>query len=76
MTSEGCAAHPVGYNSPLQTKMAIWRIFLNLYLLVGVWEPTADYSGCLTRQNDHYSLQRAATPDQITQQNMPRAGGP
>ncbi len=49
MTSEGCAAHPVGYISPLQTKMAIWRIFLNLYFLAGVWEPATDYNGCLAQ---------------------------
>jgi hypothetical protein len=27
MFSEGSAAHPVEYNSPLQNKMAIWRTF-------------------------------------------------
>ncbi len=32
MSSEGCAAHPVGYNSPLQIKMAIWRPFFEFEL--------------------------------------------
>jgi len=27
MSSEGCADHPVWYNSPLQIKMAIWQNF-------------------------------------------------
>ncbi len=27
MSSEGCAAHPVGYNSPLQIKMAFGALF-------------------------------------------------
>ncbi len=49
MSSEGCAAHPVGYNSPLQTKLAIWRIFYNLNLLARVWEPATDYNGCLAQ---------------------------
>ena len=34
ISAEGCAAHPVGYNSQLQIVMAPWRtFFLNLNLL-------------------------------------------
>jgi hypothetical protein len=76
MSSPGCAANPVGYNSSLQIKMAIWRDVLNLNLQYQVWEPAPDYNGCFARfkclksmPNGHYFLQRAATPDQITQQN-------
>jgi hypothetical protein len=47
-----------------------------------VWEPTADYNGCLAHfkckkrePNEYYYLQQAATPDQIAQQNLQREGG-
>jgi hypothetical protein len=32
MFSEGCAAYPVRYNSPLQMKMDIWRTFFEFEL--------------------------------------------
>jgi hypothetical protein len=61
ISSEGCATHPVGYNSPLQEVMAVWRAS-NLEKIAS---------------NGHYYMQRAATPDQITQQNsLQGAGGP
>ncbi len=50
MSSEGNAAHPVGYNSPLQIVMAIYHTFLKLELAG---------SGV---QGGHYYLQRAVTP--------------
>ncbi len=31
MSSEGYAAHVVGYNSLVQIKMATWRTFLKLF---------------------------------------------
>jgi hypothetical protein len=30
ISTEGCTAHPVGYNSPLQIVMAVRRIFLRI----------------------------------------------
>ncbi len=33
MASEGCAAHPVGYNSPLQIEIAVWRTFFEFELV-------------------------------------------
>jgi hypothetical protein len=33
MPSEGCAAHPVRYKSPLHTKKAIWRTFFKNFEL-------------------------------------------
>jgi hypothetical protein len=32
MSSKGYAAYPVGYNSPLKIKMAIWRPFFEFEL--------------------------------------------
>jgi hypothetical protein len=56
--------------------MTVWHTFLNLHLLGQVWEPAADYNSCSVpfnfkkvRQNGYYYLRRAATPDQITQEN-------
>jgi hypothetical protein len=46
MSSEGCAAHSVGYRSPLKIVMAVRQIFLKFNLLGRVWGPGADY-GCL-----------------------------
>jgi hypothetical protein len=60
------------------------HLFFTLNLLGWVWQPAADYSGCLacfgfkkSAPNGHYYLQRAVTSDQITQQNsLQKAGGP
>jgi hypothetical protein len=68
MSSGGCSAHPVRYNSPLlQIVMAVWHTFLK-FELVG---SGVDFNGCLAHfkfkqisANGHYYLQRAATPDQ------------
>ncbi len=53
--------------------MAVWRTFyLNSNFLGRVWQHTADYNGV---PKGHYYLQRAVTPEQITQQNsLQRAG--
>jgi hypothetical protein len=45
MSSEGCDAHLVGYTSA-RCRLK-WHLFFNLNLLGRVWEPTADYNGCL-----------------------------
>jgi hypothetical protein len=37
MSSEGCAAHPVGYNRPLQIGMVVWPFFFEF----------EDYNVCL-----------------------------
>ncbi len=67
MLSEGNAALPVGCDSTLQIVMAVWRPFcLNSNFLGRVWQPSADNNGAL---KGHYYLQRAVTPNQITQQN-------
>ncbi len=83
MSPEGCAAHPVVCNSLLQIVLAVWRIILNWNwnLLGGLREPSAGYMAVWYASkkapNNHHYLQRAATPDQITQQNsLQRAGGP
>jgi hypothetical protein len=84
MSSGGCADHPVGYNSSLQIKMAIWRTFFEFELNIGrVWGPAVDYYCCFALFKTKYPkvmayfLQRAATPDQITQQNsLQRSVGP
>jgi hypothetical protein len=84
ISSEGCAAHPVEYNSPLQIKMDIWRTFLNLNLQGRAWKAAAFYNGCLASfkfkkkcANGNNYRQRAAKPNQITQQNsFQQAGGP
>jgi hypothetical protein len=67
-----CAAHSVGQPAAdINDRLAHFLLNFNL-----LWEPTADYSGCLVRlkfkksaPNDLYYLQQAATPGQITQQN-------
>jgi hypothetical protein len=74
--SEGNAAHPVGSDSPLQIVMAVWRPFcLNSNFLGRVRQPSAaDNNGA---PKGHFYLQRAVTPNQITQQNsLQRAGAP
>ncbi len=73
--SEGNAAHPVRCGSSLQIVMAVWRPFcLISNFLGGVQQPYADNNGA---PKGHYYLQRAVTPDQITQQNsLQRAGAP
>ncbi len=74
MSSENCAAHPVGYSSLLQKVMAILRTFFkNLNLLGQMFNTLQIFKKCSKRP---YYLQRAAIPDQITQQNMQRAEGP
>jgi hypothetical protein len=81
--TEGCAAHPVRYNSPLHTTVHVF-LNLNLNLLGRVCQPDADemvvwHTSNFEKSapNDHYYLQRAATPDQVTQQNkLQRAGWP
>jgi hypothetical protein len=61
MFSECNAAHPVGCDSPLLTIMAFWQAS-NLKK---------------SAPNSYFYLQRAVTPDQITQQNsFQKAGGP
>jgi hypothetical protein len=61
MLSEGTAAHPVECDSPA------WRPFcLSSNFLGRVWQPSAENNGA---PKVHYYLQRAVTPDQITQQN-------
>jgi hypothetical protein len=74
--SEGNAAHPVGSDSPLPIVMAVWRPYcLNSNFLGRVRQPSAaDNNGA---SKGHYCLQRAVTPNQITQQNsLQRAGAP
>jgi hypothetical protein len=73
--SEGNAANPVGCDSPLQIEMAVWRPFcLSSNFLGGVLQPSADNNGA---PKGHYYLQRAVTPNQITQQNsVQKAGAP
>jgi hypothetical protein len=69
MSSEGCAAHPVGYNSPASDSYGHLAHFFKIW--------TYWYNACLalfklkkkSAPTDHYYLQWAATPDQITQQN-------
>ncbi len=61
MFSEGIAAHPVVCDTPLLTIMAVWR--------------ASNFKNSAPK--GHYYLQRAVTPDQITQQNsLQRAEGP
>jgi hypothetical protein len=36
MFSEGCTAHQVGYNKPLQIEKAIWRTFFFEFELAGL----------------------------------------
>ncbi len=85
MSSEACAAHPVGRYSPLQIVITVWRtFFLNLNLRGQVREPAADYNGCLACIYIFFKCAirtftsvPGATSDQITQQNsLQRAGGP
>ncbi len=73
MLSEDNAAHPVGCVSALQIEMTVWRPFcLSTNFLGRVWQPSDDNNGAPKSQ---YYLQRAVTPDQITQQNsLQRAG--
>ncbi len=55
------AAHPVGYNSPLQIKMAVWHTFLKKFELAGSQEHTADYNGFLAHFEFLKSVQMAIT---------------
>jgi hypothetical protein len=73
MLLEGIA--PVGCDSPLQIVMADWRLFcLNSNFLGRVLQPSADNNGA---PKGHYYLQRAVTPNQITQHNgLRRVGAP
>ncbi len=83
MFSEGNAAHPVGCDSTLQLGMAVWYPFFEFEILCRCDNPllTTMLFGalqiskkCANRPN---YLQRAVTPNQITQQNsLQRAGGP
>ncbi len=75
MLSEGDAAHPVGCDSPLQIVMAVWSPFcLNSNFLGWAWQHSADNNSA---PKSHYYLQKAVTPDQITQQNsLQRAEAP
>jgi hypothetical protein len=61
MSSEGCAAHPVGYNNPLQINMVIWRSFFKCNLLGWVLEPAANKIGCLVASSFKKSGQTAIT---------------
>jgi hypothetical protein len=47
MFSDGNAAHPVRCDSRLAESNDSLAHFLNLNLLVWVWQPAADNSGCL-----------------------------
>jgi hypothetical protein len=47
MFSEGNAAHSVGCDCPLLIEMALGALFLNLNFMGWVWQPAADYNGCL-----------------------------
>jgi hypothetical protein len=51
MFSEGNAAHLVGCNPAADTVVMspLGVLFLNLNLLGWVWQPHADYTGCLAR---------------------------
>ncbi len=75
MLSEGNAAHPFGCDSPLQIVVSVCRPFcLNSNCLGSVGQPSADKHGA---PKGHYYLQRAVTPNQITQQkSLQRAGVP
>jgi hypothetical protein len=65
MLSEGNAAHPVRCDIPLQIVMSNDSLALRT---------SADNNGA---PKGHYYLQRAVTPDQMTQQNsLQRAGAP
>ncbi len=83
MFLEDNAAHPVGCDSQLQIVMTIRRTFFSLKLLGRVCQSAADYVMAVWRTknkknapNGHYHLNRAVTPDQITQQNgLQREGG-
>ena len=78
-------AVPVGCDSPLQIVMAVWRPFFEfgcsqrgcdspLQIVMAVWRPSNKKKRA---PNSHYYLQRAVTPNQITQQNsLQRAGAP
>ncbi len=72
MSSEGCAqcaAHPVGYISPLQLKMAIWRtFFLNFNLLGRVREPDVDYNGSFSR----FKLKKKLAKRPVSSRNKPK----
>ncbi len=65
---------PVGCEIPLQMIMAVWYLFcLKSNFLGRGWQPSAKYNGAA---RSHYYLQRAVTPDQITQQNSFQRSGP
>ncbi len=50
MSSESCAAHPVGYNSPTQIKRALGALFcIWLNFLGRLLQHAAYYNGCLAR---------------------------
>ncbi len=66
-------------SNPADSNGHLVHVFFSLKLLVQVWQPPTDYNVCRTSNfkkgipNDHYCLQRAFTPAQITPQ---RSGGP
>jgi hypothetical protein len=75
MFLENNAAYPVGCANPLQIVMSVWYTFLNLNLLGRVWQPGADYDGCLAVFKFKIKCTKcpllsaqAVTPDQITHQ--------
>jgi hypothetical protein len=69
-----------------QTFIHLAHFFLDLNLLGRVWEPAADYSGCVAHfklkksaPNGYYYRQLAARPDQIILAeycSLQNAGGP
>ncbi len=85
VSRESCAVHPDKYIRPLQIVLAVLRTFFYFELAgsdVGafcrlyIWR-LARFNFKKSAPNDHYYLQRAATPEQITQQNsLQKAGGP
>ncbi len=80
MPSEGCAAHPVRYNSPLKIKMAMWRTFFIIkFELAGLGVGARFRQECMfgalkMRQKAITFCSRLPHPTQ--QNSLQRAGGP
>jgi hypothetical protein len=73
MLSGGNAAHPVGSDSPLQIVMTVRRsICLNQTFWVGCDSPLLTI---MVHQKVITNLQRAVTPDQITQHKSSQRAG-
>jgi hypothetical protein len=73
----------LGRTARCRLKWQFVTLFKKFEISWSVWESAEDFNGCFARfkflkihQNGHYYLHRAATPDQITQQNsLHREGG-